>query len=649
MAEGSVLVQTCHDPEEQRKLQKPTAKQIYHYKGLQERGWFRLLVVEPSPNPQYRISCSLLHRLIKESPDFEALSYTWGTDKAIAPILIDGGVLFVRSNLFRALRSLRFPTKRRILWIDALCINQTDNIERNSQVSQMADIYSGAKKVIVWLGEGNEHTDRGMNSLGEICPRAKSIKDRVFKEGGDHQQMYKEWNDLFRSFQARHDSDACFAGICALFCRDWWTRVWTVQEITLAREAQVQAGKKSLPWEYFEIFSNLFTLDVVSQSQDEWSEGHRNFRFYAMPLFIRADTIRVMRMKWWGNIEIPLSLMVEHTLARSATDPRDKIYAILGLINCGPRLSPDYSLSCKKVYIAAFRAMLEYFGDLRVYNHLQDSHLDREKELPSWVPDFMALTTGTIHSMTFINGASPNDPIESQAVSPLYSAASVRQDKLTKSRMDFQKDGSRLVLKGIPVDKLNAVGKVAAGNSDTMPKRSEAAQESFKDIIIQWRSLIDENTGSYITGGSFKEAFWRTITLDCKVVEYHQGLTLRDNPRDRRRRLDRADKLVPPQSLESEEKLIEALDRQAALAEGAQYSRRFFTTEKGYMGIGPSVAQTRDIICVLFGGEVPFVLRPVGNGRYKMVGQCYMHGIMDGEVIRGAIRGQFRYEDFVID
>ncbi|OCK74394.1 HET-domain-containing protein [Lepidopterella palustris CBS 459.81] len=581
MAEGSVLVQTCHDPEEQRKLQKPTAKQIYHYKGLQERGWFRLLVVEPSPNPQYRISCSLLHRLIKESPDFEALSYTWGTDKAIAPILIDGGVLFVRSNLFRALRSLRFPTKRRILWIDALCINQTDNIERNSQVSQMADIYSGAKKVIVWLGEGNEHTDRGMNSLGEICPRAKSIKDRVFKEGGDHQQMYKEWNDLFRSFQARHDSDACFAGICALFCRDWWTRVWTVQEITLAREAQVQAGKKSLPWEYFEIFSNLFTLDVVSQSQDEWSEGHRNFRFYAMPLFIRADTIRVMRMKWWGNIEIPLSLMVEHTLARSATDPRDKIYAILGLINCGPRLSPDYSLSCKKVYIAAFRAMLEYFGDLRVYNHLQDSHLDREKELPSWVPDFMALTTGTIHSMTFINGASPNDPIESQAVSPLYSAAS--------------------------------------------------------------------NTGSYITGGSFKEAFWRTITLDCKVVEYHQGLTLRDNPRDRRRRLDRADKLVPPQSLESEEKLIEALDRQAALAEGAQYSRRFFTTEKGYMGIGPSVAQTRDIICVLFGGEVPFVLRPVGNGRYKMVGQCYMHGIMDGEVIRGAIRGQFRYEDFVID
>jgi hypothetical protein len=436
--------------------------------------------------------------------------------------------------------------------------------------------------------------------------------------------MYREWNDLFRSLHTQHDSDACFAGISALFFVDWWTRVWTVQEITLARDAKVQVGKKSLPWEYFEIFSKLSTVYAVhtaGQSRAEWSEIYRMFSFYAPSIFIQADTIRVMRMKWWENMEIPLSLMVEYTLTRSATDPRDKIYAILGLINCGPKVSPDYSLSCKKVYTAAFRAMLEYFGDLRVYNYLQDSHLDREKELPSWVPDFMALTTGTIQGITFVKGSSRNDPIGSRSVSLLYSAASVRPVKLTKSRIEFQKDDSRLVLKGIPVDKVNVVGKVAAGRLDMMPKRSKASQKSFKDIIIQWRSLIDESNVSYITGGSFKEAFWRTVTLDCKVIEYHEGLTLRDNPRDRTRRLDRADEGVPPRSPESEEKLIEALDKQAAWAEGAQCSRRFFTTEKGYMGIGPPVAQNGDIICVLFGGEVPYVLRPVGNGRYTMVGQ----------------------------
>lgn len=269
----------------------------------------------------------------------------------------------------------------------------------------------------------------------------------------------------------------------------------------------------------------------------------------------------------------------------------------------------------------AFRAMLVYFGDLRVYNHLQDSHLDREKELPSWVPDFMAFTTGTAKSMVFINGASRNDPIESRAVSLLYGAASVRQGKLSKSRMKFQEDDSRLVLKGIPVDKVNIVGEVAPHYLDPMPERSNVAQKSFKDAIMHWRSLIDDSSGSYITGESCKEAFWITITLDCKVVEYHEGLTLQDNPRDGRRRLDTADKLVPPRSLESEERLIEALDNQAAMSEDKQCSRCFFATEKGYMGIGPLVAQNGDIICVTFGGEVPNVLRPVENGLYKMVGQ----------------------------
>jgi hypothetical protein len=624
MAEGIVLVQTCDDPAEQRKFEKPTAEELHHHRRLQERGWFRLLILEPSPDPQYRISCSLLHRPIKETRDFEALSYTWGTDKAMAPILIDGGVLFVRFNLFYALRSLRFPTKRRILWIDALCINQTDITERNNQVSQMMEIYSGAKEVIVWLGEGNEYTDCGMDSLREISAPAKAIQDRILKKSSDRHKLYNEWNNLFRSLHTRHDSDACFAGIFALFSRDWWTRAWTFQEIVLARDAKVQAGKKSIPWEYFEIFAMLVTVYEVStagQSRPEWSEKYRLFHSYAPSLFNQAETIRVMRMRLAEKIEIPLSLIVNHTLGRFATDPRDKIYSILGLINCGPRLRPDYSLSCKKVYTAAFRAMLEYFGDLRVYNFVQDSHLDRGKELPSWVPDFMALTTGKIQGMTFINGGSRNDPIKSLAFDLLYRTASVRQGKLSKSRMEFQKDDSRLVLKGIPVDKVNFVGEVAASYFDMMPRGPREAQKSFKDIIIQWRSLIDESNGSYIAGGSFKEAFWRTITLDCKVVGYHEGITLRDNPRDGRRRLNRADEKVPPRSLESEEKLVKALDKQAAMGEGMQCSRRFFATDKGYMGIGPPVAQNGDIICVLFGGEVPYVLRPAENGLYKMVGQ----------------------------
>jgi len=265
--------------------------------------------------------------------------------------------------------------------------------------------------------------------------------------------------------------------------------------------------------------------------------------------------------------------------------------------------------------------MLEYFGDLRVYKYLQGSHPDSGKELPSWVPDFMALTTSGIASMVYIDGSSPNDLIQSLAVGLLYGAASVSYGKLIKSLMEFKEGDSILVLKGIPVDEISIVGKVAPDRHDTKHMRSGADQKSLKDTIIEWRSLVDESNGSYITGGSYKEAFWRTITLDSKVIKYHEGLTLQDNPRDRRRRLDMVDPRVPPQSLESENKLVEALEEQAAWEEGFQCSRRFFMTKKGYMGIGPNRCSNGDIVCVLLGGELPCVLRPVTNERYKMVGQ----------------------------
>lgn len=150
-----MLVQTCDNLEELRKLRKPTAKELYHYWTL-KCGWFRLLIVEPSPNPQYRIFCSILHRPINEGRDFEALSYTWGTGEAIVQILIDGGVAFIQSHLYCALISLRLSTNAQVLRVDALCINLADTAERSCQVSQMREVYSHAREIIVWLGEGNE-------------------------------------------------------------------------------------------------------------------------------------------------------------------------------------------------------------------------------------------------------------------------------------------------------------------------------------------------------------------------------------------------------------------------------------------------------------------------------------------------------------
>lgn len=423
-------------------------------------------------------------------------------------------------------------------------------------------------------------------------------------------------------------------GVYALLNRDWWDRIWTVQEITLAQDAIIQAGQKSVPWEYLEIFSMVFSTYFNAGDQSKWPSSSVKKISIMMPLVLRADTIRIMRNRWRSKTEIPMPFMVENTLSRCATDPKDKIYAVQGLINCGPRLAPNYALSCEEIYTTAFKEMLEYFGDLRVYNYLQEIHPDRNTGLPTWVPDF---TANKLRAMAFIGGASPNDPIESLAVGLLYNAASERQGELIKARMMFQEKGSVLVLHGISVDKITLMGKTAPETPD------------IKSTITQWRSLAPTDNRSYVTGGTVAEAFWRTITLDCKIVNYHTGISLKDNPRDRRRRLDLIDGIIPPRNTKSEDTLITALGEQYNFGERAQYGRRFFNTEKGYMGIGPSKIYKDDVVCVILGGEMPFILRPTENGRYKMVGQCYTHGIMDGEALGAADRGMLRFKDFAIE
>lgn len=125
----------------------------------------RLLELLPSENPSIftwggylpndRIVCRLMVKNLDDSPSYEALSYTWGNADYTKSIRLEGHSVLIRTNLADALMSLRHPTQSRILWTDALCINQQDVRERNHQVGQMGKIYSQAAEVLVWLGDGD--------------------------------------------------------------------------------------------------------------------------------------------------------------------------------------------------------------------------------------------------------------------------------------------------------------------------------------------------------------------------------------------------------------------------------------------------------------------------------------------------------------
>ncbi|KAK4112968.1 HET-domain-containing protein, partial [Canariomyces notabilis] len=116
-----------------------------------EHGKIRLLSVLPGVGEEV-IRCTLRIATLLDLDSYEAMSYEWGEPGLGRTILVNDSEFEVGENLFQALRHLRLPDSARVLWIDAICINQSDLRERNHQVQQMADVYSRAQQVIAWIG-----------------------------------------------------------------------------------------------------------------------------------------------------------------------------------------------------------------------------------------------------------------------------------------------------------------------------------------------------------------------------------------------------------------------------------------------------------------------------------------------------------------
>lgn len=171
--------------------------------------------------------------------EYEALSWCWGQevkDRAIR--IYEGGQYYrlpVTRDLTLALKYLRHPHAERILWIDALCINQANHEERNHQVQMMARIYSGAKQACIWLGEDTDDSTTAIGFINEI------MKLENFDAISEKKENASKWQSLLLLMQ-----------------RPWFSRRWVVQEIALARSATIYCGNDQIPWTNFAVAVELF-------------------------------------------------------------------------------------------------------------------------------------------------------------------------------------------------------------------------------------------------------------------------------------------------------------------------------------------------------------------------------------------------------
>lgn len=340
------------------------------YQPLPAGSHFRLLELQGGSNED-PVACRLrVERIPDESiqstgPRYEALSYAWGPPNPTHQIIINGWTYTIRQNLWSFLRHKRNPTTHSTLWIDALCINQKDVVERGAQVQLMGSIYRSADRVIVWLGDDCSNSSLVMDWMGAERP-SRFV-----------------------------DDEHCFLNsLQGWVSRDYWRRTWVVQEFLLARDIILACGRKHVSWTCIE----RFCQDGPSPDL-AW-----NLFKHSLPygLFKQRMNRHVSRM----NL---LSLLLNNR-ATVCMDFRDKVYAMLGLAvdyAAGRTLDVDYqkppqALFCDVLHFIApaptnifrFGAFLK--GLLRVNDPLTGHCcLSRRAGVPSRLPLLRPLPNST--------------------------------------------------------------------------------------------------------------------------------------------------------------------------------------------------------------------------------------------------------------
>ncbi|CCT70550.1 related to heterokaryon incompatibility protein (het-6OR allele) [Fusarium fujikuroi IMI 58289] len=363
------------------------------------------------------ISCVFKYTKIESHAplSYSALSYVWGSSRAAETIQIDGHDHNISINLACAIRHLRDERNSVLIWIDALCINQSDVVERSFQVAMMRDIYASAQHVIVFLGHGSYHRIPKNYSTDRLLAPIQFTNDN--RDDSLITRFHNSWETMCRraewySFcticviRALSDLDRYSATIKCIadgkassrlklfelvrrfINGQWWQRVWVIQEATVTSQVFVQYGNVKVPWEVLAQSAN--TCDSLGWGrQDTGSElflGIEREHAKVLPVFSKQIfEIERLRMEWDdGKITTLLSLLQEFS-SRKATDDRDKVFALLGLAG-DITIKPDYSLSTVQVYRSTVIDLIKHSGSLTALSG--DMKRKNSGHIPSWIPDW---------------------------------------------------------------------------------------------------------------------------------------------------------------------------------------------------------------------------------------------------------------------
>ncbi|KAF3004579.1 hypothetical protein E8E14_005478 [Neopestalotiopsis sp. 37M] len=555
-------------------------------------------------------------------PPYEALSYVWGSPDMNEQIEINGHKINVSQVLLQALLHLRSATTPRTLWVDALCINQFDLTERSSQVLLMPLIYSKATRVVVWLGEsepwGLYYAIECAKSLEVSNPRAST------------------------SVPEFHFGVAYVAA--KLLRRSYWTRVWVVQELVLAKDILVACGRFTCQWE------TLHQIVAGSAYHSFFPTNH-----VYLDEFLALETSHKLRASTQRNTHRDADLNFESALmatddsrapdlvslwyryrSRKATDPRDKVFAFIGLADSSyDLLQPDYSRRASFLSIELANQHIRYSRTLSVMalaesarvrsqNKPSSTNDYREAYIPSWCPAFMTNDSKTEPEFRLFWTGLPGDERENFHATghvPVLAVPTQSSAQIGESLHDPDIHFLEIDLVSNFGVTISSDGRLS-GHWDELVASSMTAGRR-QETTWNWKlaeKLLASNGqggGSRLTKNSNNDVFGEELihlTLTAGKFSYRPSL---DDDRQHR--------------------LYHEAQRQACLG------RRLFVTADGRLGLGPEDLKSGDALHIALGIGAPVILRKtitewkqstdqvsdIYNSTWLYIGQAYVHDMMN--------------------
>jgi hypothetical protein len=607
-----------------------------------------------SPNLT-QLRCVLRKGSLVNCPPFQALSYVWGDEKdrktislaedlgsSLAALPVHHSTpqpasfsISVTSNLESALCHLQREDEIVTLWVDALCINQDDVREKNTQVQMMKDIYENAERVIVWLGTEADDSNVAFQLLRALGEGEQATNALAYRDA--HRSMPEPPVEYvqFRKFcteTAQNISDHFpLEAIRSLTLRPWWERIWVVQELVLGRDVVFVCGHERLGVRALAAASMTLTfviMDFATVAQpsigDFTQHPEKVARWQRIMDNIPDGTMGRMlglRRRFQGEtrpfretlLDLLYSTNVVHSSSRRhrSTLAKDRIYGLLGMAVNAEKLHivPDYSATVptQDTYTRAAYSMLEHgFVDLLLLNQFPKQLTD----LPSWVPDW----TSVIRT-----------PIGGRKAEAKYNACGNTTFFISMNRGST----GEICLKGAEIDRISEVGTPWDPSLDDYSYEWETLISYLADIDRFCNLSNEVNSQIYSCLEQRQDAHWRVPTADSIITDL--------DPAAVRSSQSSADLKVAYQALREylpQWKKVGSVDdvvNSYMRVLSSLFRRRPFLTTQGYVGLGPLESAPGDSVWIISGVHVPYALRPIAHSKFSLLGECYVHGLMDGE------------------